>query len=71
MRGPASHQTLQYVVHLTFDHAILNFFQIGGLIAHTILFWGAYARDSFKLARAGTQPDPHYQVQAFVNSQVI
>ncbi|PPR06785.1 hypothetical protein CVT24_011285 [Panaeolus cyanescens] len=34
---------------------------IGGLIAHVILFWGPYARDSFKLAYNRTQPDPHYQ----------
>ncbi|RDB27799.1 Oligopeptide transporter 6 [Hypsizygus marmoreus] len=34
---------------------------IGGLIAHCILFWGPYARDSFKLAHNKTQPDPHYQ----------
>ncbi|KAF8888579.1 oligopeptide transporter [Infundibulicybe gibba] len=34
---------------------------IGGLIAHCIFFWGPYAKDSFKLARAKTQPDPHYQ----------
>ncbi|PFH49334.1 hypothetical protein AMATHDRAFT_76236 [Amanita thiersii Skay4041] len=34
---------------------------IGGLIAHVILFWGGYAKDSFKLAYNRTQPDPHYQ----------
>ncbi|KAF9446473.1 oligopeptide transporter [Macrolepiota fuliginosa MF-IS2] len=34
---------------------------IGGLIAHVIFFWGGYAKDSFKLAYARTQPDPHYQ----------
>ncbi|KAF9525053.1 oligopeptide transporter [Crepidotus variabilis] len=34
---------------------------IGGLIAHVILFWGAYAVDSFKLAYRREQPDPHYQ----------
>ncbi|KAF8635447.1 hypothetical protein AX15_000427 [Amanita polypyramis BW_CC] len=34
---------------------------IGGLIAHCILFWGGYAKDSFKSAFDGTQPDPHYQ----------
>ncbi|KAJ8516828.1 hypothetical protein ONZ45_g5896 [Pleurotus djamor] len=34
---------------------------IGGLIAHCIFFWGGYARESFKQAMAGTQPDPHYQ----------
>lgn len=34
---------------------------IGGLIAHCILFWGPYAKESFKLARSRTQPDPHYQ----------
>ncbi|KAF9051472.1 oligopeptide transporter [Panaeolus papilionaceus] len=34
---------------------------IGGLIAHVVLFWGGYARESFKLAYNRTQPDPHYQ----------
>ncbi|KAL0960204.1 hypothetical protein HGRIS_011837 [Hohenbuehelia grisea] len=34
---------------------------IGGLIAHCILFWGPYARDSFRAAWQKTQPDPHYQ----------
>lgn len=34
---------------------------IGGLIAHVVLFWGAYAKDSFKLAYNGSQPDPHFQ----------
>ncbi|TFK71693.1 oligopeptide transporter [Pluteus cervinus] len=34
---------------------------IGGLVAHVVLFWGGYARDAFKFARNGTQPDPHYQ----------
>lgn len=37
-------------------------FQIGGLIAHVILFWGPYAVDSFKLAYNRNQPDVHYQV---------
>ena len=36
--------------------------QIGGLIAHVVLFWGPYARDCFKLAYRKEQPDPHYQV---------
>ena len=36
--------------------------QIGGLIAHVVLFWGPYARDCFKLAHRREQPDPHYQV---------
>jgi hypothetical protein len=36
--------------------------QIGGLVAHVILFWGPYAVESFKLAYTRTQPDPHYQV---------
>ncbi|EPT02055.1 hypothetical protein FOMPIDRAFT_1119079 [Fomitopsis schrenkii] len=35
---------------------------IGGLIAHTVLFWGPYVVQTFKHARAGTQPDPHWQV---------
>ncbi|KAF8230326.1 oligopeptide transporter [Tricholoma matsutake] len=35
---------------------------IGGLIAHVVLFWGPYARNSFNLARAKIQPDRHYQV---------
>ncbi|KAH9890519.1 oligopeptide transporter [Cubamyces lactineus] len=35
---------------------------IGGLIAHTIFFWGPYVWDSFKQAREKTQPDPHWQV---------
>ncbi|KAL0960205.1 hypothetical protein HGRIS_011838 [Hohenbuehelia grisea] len=34
---------------------------IGALITHVILFWGGHARDSFRLARQKTQPDPHYQ----------
>ena len=36
-------------------------FQIGGLIAHVVLFWGAYTKDSFKLGYNGSQPDPHFQ----------
>ena len=36
--------------------------QIGGLIAHTVLFWGPYVVQTFKQARAKTQPDPHWQV---------
>ena len=36
--------------------------EIGGLVAHVILFWGPYAVDSFKLAYTGEQPDVHYQV---------
>ncbi|EPT05439.1 hypothetical protein FOMPIDRAFT_1027098 [Fomitopsis schrenkii] len=35
---------------------------IGGLIAHTILFWGPYVVQTFKHAKAKTQPDPHWQV---------
>ncbi|PIL26670.1 transporter [Ganoderma sinense ZZ0214-1] len=35
---------------------------IGGLIAHCIFFWGPYVVDSFKQAKSGTQPDPHWQV---------
>ncbi|KAG5634544.1 hypothetical protein DXG03_004176, partial [Asterophora parasitica] len=49
---------------LTGSHAWGNLtanLAIGGLIAHVVLFWGRYARDSFKLARTKTQPDPHYQ----------
>ncbi|KAF5356761.1 hypothetical protein D9756_006727 [Leucocoprinus leucothites] len=34
---------------------------IGGLIAHCIFFWGADAKDAFKLAYNKTQPDPHFQ----------
>ena len=37
--------------------------QIGGLIAHCIFFWGADAKDAFRLAYHRTQPDPHYQVR--------
>ena len=36
--------------------------QIGGLIAHVVLFWGPYARNCFKLAYRKEQPDIHYQV---------
>ena len=36
--------------------------QIGGLIAHIVLFWGPYARNCFKLAYRKEQPDIHYQV---------
>ncbi|KAI0373170.1 oligopeptide transporter [Pilatotrama ljubarskyi] len=35
---------------------------IGGLIAHTMLFWGPSVVESFKQARAKTQPDPHWQI---------
>ena len=42
--------------------SIGNIFQIGGLIAHAILFWGPYAVESFKLAYNREQPDPHFQV---------
>ena len=41
---------------------ILSTAQIGGLIAHVVLFWGPYARDCFNLAYRKEQPDPHYQV---------
>lgn len=34
---------------------------IGGLIAHTVLFWGPYALKSFKQAKTGTQPDRHWK----------
>lgn len=34
---------------------------IGGLIAHTVLFWGPYVVKSFKQARTGTQPDRHWK----------
>jgi len=37
--------------------------KIGALIAHCIFFWGPYVRDSFKQARTGSQPDPHWQVR--------
>lgn len=32
--------------------------QIGGMIAHVVLFWGPYVRDCFKRE----EPDPHYKV---------
>ncbi|KAI8999139.1 oligopeptide transporter [Trametes punicea] len=35
---------------------------IGGLVAHTVLFWGRYVWDSFKQAKEKTQPDPHWQI---------
>ncbi|KAI9059790.1 oligopeptide transporter [Trametes sanguinea] len=35
---------------------------IGGLIAHTMLFWGPYVWESFKQAREKCQPDPHWQI---------
>ncbi|KAI0737996.1 oligopeptide transporter [Daedaleopsis nitida] len=35
---------------------------IGGLIAHCFFFWGPDVVESFKQARAKTQPDPHWQV---------
>lgn len=34
---------------------------IGALITHCILFWGPYVVSSYKQARTGTQPDPHWQ----------
>ncbi|THH32472.1 hypothetical protein EUX98_g1722 [Antrodiella citrinella] len=34
---------------------------IGGLIAHCLLFWRPYVVESFKQARQGTQPDPHWK----------
>ncbi|KAI0648419.1 oligopeptide transporter [Trametes meyenii] len=37
---------------------------IGGLIAHTVLFWGPYVWESFKQAREKSQPDPHWKVIA-------
>ncbi|KXN87769.1 Oligopeptide transporter 6 [Leucoagaricus sp. SymC.cos] len=49
---------------LTGSNAWLNLtanLAIGGLIAHCIFFWGGYTKDSFKLAWARKQPDPHYQ----------
>ena len=35
---------------------------IGGLMTHCVVFWGPYVIKSFKQARAGTQPDRHWQV---------
>ncbi|EMD38929.1 hypothetical protein CERSUDRAFT_112637 [Gelatoporia subvermispora B] len=35
---------------------------IGGLIAHTVLFWGPEVKASFQQARTKTQPDPHYRI---------
>ncbi|KAI0923949.1 hypothetical protein AcV5_009341 [Taiwanofungus camphoratus] len=35
---------------------------IGGLIAHTVLFWSPYVLQSFKHAREKSQPDPHWQI---------
>ncbi|KAK7687874.1 hypothetical protein QCA50_009093 [Cerrena zonata] len=49
---------------LTGSNAWANLTQnlaIGGLIAHCILFWRPYVVASFKQARKGTQPDPHWQ----------
>ncbi|KAL4248101.1 oligopeptide OPT transporter family protein [Abortiporus biennis] len=40
---------------------------IGGLIAHCILFWRPYVVESFKQARKGTQPDPHWQAMRKYN----
>ncbi|KZT71957.1 OPT superfamily oligopeptide transporter [Daedalea quercina L-15889] len=37
---------------------------IGGLIAHTVLFWSPYVVESFKQAKAKTQPDPHWQIMS-------
>ncbi|KAF8328081.1 OPT oligopeptide transporter protein-domain-containing protein [Cantharellus anzutake] len=34
--------------------------QIGGLIAHCMLFWRGYVWDSFKLSKTGKQPDRHW-----------
>jgi OPT family oligopeptide transporter len=50
--------------HLTGSNAWHNLtlnLSIGALIAHVLLFWRADAVDAFKQARAGSQPDPHYQ----------
>ncbi|KAI0073510.1 oligopeptide transporter [Panus rudis PR-1116 ss-1] len=49
---------------LTGSNAWTNLMQnlsIGGLIAHCILFWRPYVIASFKQARTGTQPDPHWK----------
>lgn len=35
---------------------------IGGLIAHTVLFWGPQAIRSLKQAKSRSQPDRHWQV---------
>ena len=32
------------------------------MIAHVVMFWGPYARDSFKLSYRNEHPDPHYRV---------
>ncbi|KAF9519299.1 hypothetical protein BS47DRAFT_1324590 [Hydnum rufescens UP504] len=37
---------------------------IGGLLAHCLLFWRGYARESFRLAKTGKQPDRHWVVSA-------
>ncbi|KIP08832.1 hypothetical protein PHLGIDRAFT_23337 [Phlebiopsis gigantea 11061_1 CR5-6] len=49
---------------LTGSNAWANLTQnlaIGGLITHCVLFWSPYAIKSFKQAKAGTQPDRHWQ----------
>ncbi|THH01076.1 hypothetical protein EW026_g1569 [Hermanssonia centrifuga] len=40
---------------------------IGGLIAHCVLFWSPYVVASFKQARTGTQPDPHWKAMQRYN----
>ncbi|KAH9840269.1 oligopeptide transporter [Rhodofomes roseus] len=35
---------------------------IGGLVAHTLLFWSGYVVESFKQARTKSQTDPHWQI---------
>ena len=49
---------------------VRNVFQIGGLFAHVILFWGPYAVESFKLGYNGLQPDPHFQVSTLVTKSI-
>jgi hypothetical protein len=44
------------------DQDLIVFVQIGGLIAHVVLFWGRYGLDCFKDAYNKERLDPHYRV---------
>ncbi|KAF8309084.1 OPT superfamily oligopeptide transporter [Clavulina sp. PMI_390] len=54
---------IEGIPHLTGSYVWANItasWSIGGLIAHCLLFWSPYVYESFKHARAKTQPDRHW-----------
>ena len=50
----------------THDAMLIQVYQIGGLFAHCVCFWGPYFKDTFRNARLGRQQDPHWKVRKFI-----